>query len=326
MTTEIETYTGDMLTELYRTIHLIRTFEEAGIDLYREGSIRGYFHPSIGQEAVAVGTCAALDIGDAVVSTHRGHGHAIARGADIDRMMAELCGRKTGCAHGRSGSMHMADMSRGIVGGNGIVGGGIPLALGVAAGMRMDGEGRVVAVFFGDGAANTGAFAESLNLAAVYALPVLFIFENNCYAAVTPAKKTARCDRFSDRGAGYGVPANNVFGNDAVLVLDTVAEAVKRAREGVGPTLIEAETFRMSGHHVNDPGAYMPEDTLDDWRKLDPLALIRERCLEAGVTKARLREIDTEVQKKVDAAVTFALNSPEPTVDGFFEEIDEYDI
>jgi TPP-dependent pyruvate/acetoin dehydrogenase alpha subunit len=318
------TFDRGLLIDFYRTIRLSRRFGEVGIALYHEGFIHGYFHSYIGQEAVAAGVCRALRMDDYIVSTHRGHGHCIAKGADINRMMAELFGRVDGYSHGRGGSMHMADHDSYNIGTSGIVGAGIAIATGVGMGIRQERSDRVVACFFGDGAANNGVFGESLNLAAIYALPVLFILENNCYAATTPAAETALCERFSDRGAGYGVPGVTVFGNDPREVYEATCKAVVRAREGAGPTLIEAETYRHYGHHVNDPGLYMPEDERAVWKKRDPLVIARGLLEEAGIQQAEIESVDREIEERVSAAVVFAQNSPEPDRAAFLDDIASY--
>lgn len=313
----------DFMMTLYRTILRIRRFEETGMEKYREGFIHGYFHSYIGQEAVAAGACAALRPGDYIVSTHRGHGHCIARGADIRRMMAELYGRVTGSAKGRGGSMHISDRAAGNIGANGIVGGGIPLAVGVGMGVRQEGSDKVVVCFFGDGASNNGVFAESLNLAAIYRLPAIFLLENNCYAATTPARDTALCERFSDRAAGYGVPALSVDGNDPVEVFDVVGEAARRARSGGGPVLIEARTYRLLGHHVRDAGAYMPPEEVETWRARDPLARI-EKLLRGAGADDEIETVIREVDAEMAAAVQFAEESPEPDPGEFLAEMREY--
>lgn len=314
----------DFLRSLYRTIRRIRRFEETGMEKYRAGFIHGYFHPYIGQEAIATGVCAALRPDDYVISTHRGHGHTIAKGADLRRMMAELYGKSDGYSRGRGGSMHISDRATGNIGANGIVGGGIPIAVGVAMGIRQEGTDRVAVSFFGDGASNNGVFAESLNLAAVYRLPVIFVIENNCYAATTHVSETARCEHLVERGTGYGVPGMGVYGNDPVEVHRVMRTAVARARSGDGPTLIEARTYRVLGHHVRDAGTYMPREDLELWRTRDPLLLALEYCREAGVSPGEIAVIDREVDAEIGDAVRFAEKSPEPPVEEFLAEMRSY--
>jgi TPP-dependent pyruvate/acetoin dehydrogenase alpha subunit len=309
---------------VYRKIRLIRRFEETGMEKYREGRIHGYFHPYIGQEAIAVGVCAALRENDYVISTHRGHGHCIAKGADIRRMMAELYGKASGYSRGRGGSMHISDRVTGNIGANGIVGGGIPLAVGVGMGIRQEGSDRVVACFFGDGASNNGVFGESLNLAAIYRLPVIFILENNCYAATTHVRETALCEHLCERGTGYGVPGWSVYGNDPVKVHALAGEAIARARNDEGPSLIEAKTHRLLGHHVRDIGSYMPQEDLEFWRSRDPLLVAEEYLRQAGASKTEKATVDRDIEEEISTAVRFAEESSEPSVDEFLDEMKQY--
>jgi TPP-dependent pyruvate/acetoin dehydrogenase alpha subunit len=294
--------------------------------MYRKGYIHGYFHSYIGEEAIAAGACQALRNDDYIVSTHRGHGHSIAKGTDMKFMMAELFGRRDGCSKGRGGSMHMSDNALGNIGGNGIVGAGIPLAVGVGMGIRQEKSDRVVVCFLGDGASNNGVFAESLNLAAIYSLPVIFIIENNCYAATTPIRQTALCENLSERGTGYGVESKSIFGNDPIEVFASVKTAVEKARKRCGPTLIEAKTYRQNGHHVNDPGHYMPEDEKTKWKAFDPLALSIGYLKQAGIEDSIITAINGEVERAILEAVEFAMNSPEPDVGEFLRSIEVYNI
>ena len=315
----------EVLLDMYRKMVTIRRFEETGMEMYRKGFIRGYFHAYSGQEAIATGACATLRRDDYIVSTHRGHGHCIAKGADIRLMMAELFGKVDGYAGGRGGSMHISDYESGNIGANGIVGGGIPLAAGVGLGIRQEGSNRVVVCFFGDGAPNNGVFAETLNLASVYHLPVIFIIENNRYAATTPYDRTARADNLAERACGYGLPYATIFGNDPVLVYDTVDEAVRNARSSGGPMLIEADTYRHFGHHVNDPGHYMPREVLDDWKMRDPIDFCARYCVEAGIDADTLSKIDSEVVQGIGDAVKFAEDSPLPDPDVFRRAVARFD-
>jgi len=314
----------DLLLDLYRTMRLIRRFEETGMDKYHEGFIHGYFHTYIGQEAIAAGVMSTLTKGDSIVSTHRGHGHCIAKGADIRLMMAELYGRQTGYSRGRGGSMHISDRPSGNIGANGIVGAGIPLAVGVAMQMKREGASRVVVCFFGDGASNNGVLGESLNLASIWRLPVIFVLENNCYAATTHVRETAVCERLCQRAAGYGIPGVHVFGNDPLEMRSAALEAVRRARSGEGPTLIEAETFRLLGHHVRDSGSYMEHDDVARWKARDPLSIIAGHLREAGVKKGEIEVIDSDIEAKILDAVRFAETSPEPSPDVFLSEVEPY--
>lgn len=301
------------LTRLFRTVYTIRAFETRCIKLYRRGLIKGYFHPYLGQEAIAAGVCAALAERDYIVSTHRGHGHCIARGADLGRMVAELLGRQDGYCGGRGGSMHIADFAKGNLGANGIVGGGIPMGVGAALASRIRGEDRVAAIFFSDGAANNGVFAESLNLAAIWDLPALFVLENNQYAVSTPIEQVSRDPDLYKRGSAYGVESRCVDGNDVVAVYRTAAEAVATCRRGAGPVLLEAKTFRHMGHHVNDPGLYMPQDRVEHYRAKDPVGVAaRHLCEAAGTGEEELARIRAEVEAEIEAAVAFAMASPAP--------------
>ena len=303
---------------MYRSIYATRQFELACIDAYRRGLIRGYLHPYIGEEAVAAGACAALRPDDYIVSTHRGHGHCISKGADLRRMMAEIMGRATGYCKGRGGSMHIADRQYNNLGANGIVGGGIPIATGAAMGSKVRGSDQVVVCFFSDGASNNGVFAESLNLAGIYALPIVYLLENNHYAVSTPIECATGCCDLAGRGPAYGVPGICVDGNDALAVYAETRRAVARARRGEGPTLIEAKTFRHGGHHVNDPGLYMDPELLAQWKERDPLVLMRQ-----AIGDAKAAEVDAAVDAELRAAVEFATAAPEPDVTAFLSEVEE---
>ncbi|MCL5071147.1 MAG: thiamine pyrophosphate-dependent dehydrogenase E1 component subunit alpha, partial [Actinobacteria bacterium] len=245
--------TKEQKIEMLRSIIKIRRFEERTIQLYQTARIWGYLHPYIGEEAVAVGTCAAINKSDYIVSTHRGHGHSIAKGADLNRMMAELLGKATGYCKGRGGSMHIADTELGMLGANGIVGGGIPISVGAGFSCKMEGQGRVTICFFSDGASNNGVFHESLNMAAIFKLPVIYVCENNMYAISMSCTESVSCGNIADRAVSYGIGGCIVDGSNPIEVFMAVQKAVKRAREGNGPTLIEAKTYRFGGHHPNDP-------------------------------------------------------------------------
>lgn len=301
----------ELFARLYRQLYTIRIFETRCIQLYRAGLIRGYFHPYLGEEAIAVGVCAALRKQDYIVSTHRGHGHCIAKGARLDRMVAELLGKETGYCRGRGGSMHIADLEVGNLGANGIVGGGIPLAVGAALGSRIRGDDRVTAVFFSDGASNNGVFAESINLAAIWNLPLILVLENNRYAATQPIEQASRTADLFPRALGYGVEASAVDGNDVLAILEKARSAVELCRAGKGPVLIEAKTYRHMGHHVNDPGEYMPRHTLAQYKEKDPVATFRGR-LAAQVPESDLKGIEEAVEKEMEEAIVFAERSPEP--------------
>lgn len=311
--------------QFYRQLFTIRTFENECIKLYRHGEIRGYFHPYLGEEAIAVGVCEALREQDYIVSTHRGHGHCIAGGADISRMVAELLGKETGYSHGRGGSMHIADVSKGNLGANGIVGGGIPIGVGAGLGTVIKGEDRVTAVFCSDGAANNGVFAESLNLAAIWNLPVIIVIENNQYAVSTPIDTVSRTTDLYKRAEGYGVEASGIDGNDVLTVYEAVTNAVSLCTKGQGPVVIEAKTYRHMGHHVNDPGAYMPQEKKEYYQSIDPIKRTRTYLLETlHVSPAEISELESGVDTAMDAAIEFAENSPELTAQEFLKIIETY--
>lgn len=318
-------YTKAFLANLYRTIYTIRLFETECIKLYRQGLIRGYFHPYLGEEAVAAGVCAALRPDDYIASTHRGHGHCIARGARIDRMIAELLGKKAGYCKGLGGSMHIADVATGNLGANGIVGGGIPIGVGAALGAKLRGEKRVVAIFFSDGATNNGVFAESLNLAAIWNLPVIFVLENNHYAVSTPIEQSSRNPDLYQRARGYDVKASAVDGNDVLKVYEKTMEAIEACLQGHGPVLIEAKTFRHGGHHVNDPGSYMPEARVLYFQKKDPLKIIRKDLIEISqMTVEEIEEIEAEVIRQTEQAIEFAKNGEEIALTEFMDLVRGY--
>ncbi len=319
-------YSGDFLTQLYRTLYTIRTFENRCIQLYRQGLIVGYFHPYLGEEAIATGVCAALRGDDYIVSTHRGHGHCIARGGELKKMVAELLGKETGYCRGRGGSMHIADIDTGNLGANGIVGGGIPIGVGAGLGISIRETDQVVAIFFSDGASNNGVFAESVNLAAIWRLPVIFVLENNNYAVSTTVEECSLTSDLHRRAEGYCVKTTVVDGNDVLAVYEEAEKAVEDCRSGRGPVLIECKTYRHGGHHVNDPGTYMPQDKLEYFRsEHDPLRIGRQYLLEKGnFSDSEIADIEAEIEKKMEESIEFAKNSSEPSVDEFLEEVAWY--
>lgn len=311
----------DRLLAMYEMAATIRRFEQRAIEQYRLGKIRGYLHPYLGEEAIAVGAIAALEPDDYIVSTHRGHGHAIAKGHDPKRMMAELFGKETGYCRGRGGSMHVASRSIRNLGANGIVGGGLAIAAGAAMAIRQRAGSEVVVAFCSDGSTANGIWHEAMNLAAIWDLPVIFVLENNQYAVSTPIRDSARVDRLSDRAAAYGMPGVTVDGNDAVVVLDAMREPLRRARAGEGPSLIECMTYRHGGHHVNDPGLYLPAEELQRWKERDPLIVLRHRLAEAGVDAVAIGAVDDQVERLIDESVDFATASPNPSVEDFLAEV-----
>ena len=315
-------YSKAFLVELYNKLYTIRVFETRCVRLYRQGLIRGYFHPYSGEEAIAVGVCAALKEADYIVSTHRGHGHCIAKGAEIKRMMAEICGREAGYCRGRGGSMHIADVTKGNIGANGIVGGGISLGVGAGLAIKVRGSDQVAVVFFSDGASNNGVFAESLNLAAIWDLPVIFMLENNHYAVSTPIEQSSRTPDLHKRAFGYMVSAVSVDGNQVLAVYEETRRAAELCRRGSGPVVIEAKTYRLGGHHVNDPGQYMPKDKLDYYKNKDPVKTHRQYLLEkAECSENEISRIEHSIDRAIEEAVEFAKKCPEPSVKEFLREI-----
>ena len=310
------------LLRMYELVFKIRRFEETAIQQYRLGNIRGYLHPYVGEEAIAVGAILAANPEDYIVSTHRGHGHALAKGHDPKIMLAELFGKASGYCRGRGGSMHVANLAQNNLGANGIVGGGIPIATGAALGIVQKDTRQVVLCFFSDGAANNGVFHESLNMAAIYHLPIVYILENNQYAVSTPIEATALVKDLSLRAAGYGMPGLTIDGNDAAQIYQAIRAPLERARSRGGPTLIECKTYRHQGHHVNDPGLYMPRDVLAAWKARDPLIVLRETLHKDGFTEDDLQAIERRVDQEMEAAVEFALTSPDPSVEEFLQEIE----
>lgn len=294
----------------YRQMLRIRRCEEKIGWLFNRNLTMGTAHLSIGQEAVAVGTIAAARDDDYVVSTHRGHGHLIAKGADPAKLLAEVCGRATGFCRGKGGSQHISVREIGFLGTNGITGGGIPVATGAALSMKTRCTGQVVLCFFGDGAANQGAFHESLNMAAIWNLPIVYVCENNQYAMFTPAARTTSVTDIALRACAYGLPGVVEDGMDLLAVRRITDEAVGRARRGGGPTLIEFKTYRFSGHSKSDAGKYRPPDEVVKWQERDPLRTWRLRLLEEGATEADVTTIEASVDAEMEAAVRFALDSP----------------
>ncbi|MEV6479570.1 dehydrogenase E1 component subunit alpha/beta [Streptomyces sp. NPDC051576] len=296
----------DQLLEMYRRMRRIRRFEERASELYKATEIPGFLHLSIGQEASAVGACWPLGARDGITSTHRGHGHVLAKGLDSASMMAELMGKEAGTCHGRGGSMHIADPGLGIYGANGIVGAGLPIAAGVATAAKLRAAGDVVVAFFGDGAVAQGMFHEAVNLAAVWDLPVVFLCENNHYSEFSPASEQHRAP-LSARAAGYGIGYQHVDGNDVLAVAQTMTGVVARLRAGGGPVLVEAETYRWHGHYEGDPERYRPAEEVAAAKERDPL-LVARRQLDPAAADA----VDEEIDKEIEAAVDWARSLPEP--------------
>ncbi len=311
-----------LLLEIYRKMVSVRTFEETAADLFLKGQIPGFLHVYIGEEAVAAGVMAHLTNQDYISSTHRGHGHAVAKGARLDMMMAELHGKKTGYCHGKGGSMHIADLDLGILGANGIVGGGIPIATGAGLALKMKGLDRVCVCFFGDGASNTGAFYEGVNLASVWGLPVVFVCENNQYAESTPRAVHQKVKFVSDRAAAFNIPGISMDGMDVFDVYQKTGEAIDTCRAGQGPILLEARTYRFLGHFVGDPQNYRSKDEVEEWKKRDPIQMFRARMTAEGtLAAAEMDAIDAEIKQAMADALEFARSSPEPDIEVALQDI-----
>ena len=306
-------YSKDFLVNLYKTIVRIRNFELMAEKLFLEGELPGFIHLYIGEESIATGVIANLRKDDFITSTHRGHGHMIAKGADINRMMAELYGRTTGYCKGKGGSMHIANFSIGVLGANGVVGGGLPIAVGAGLGIKMKKTDQVVVAFFGDGASNTGAFHESLNFASVYKLPVIFVIENNKFASTVRTKDTTSVENISDRAVGYGIPGITIDGNDVITVYETAKEIIKRAREGGGPSLLEVKTYRIKGHFVGDPELYRNKKEVEEFWLNEPIKKFEKRLMEEKIlNETEKNKIWENSEKEIKEAVKFAKESPIP--------------
>jgi TPP-dependent pyruvate/acetoin dehydrogenase alpha subunit len=300
------------LRVLYRTMYQIRRVEECLGELFKAGEVYGALHLCIGQEATVTGACAALHQDDYITATYRGHGATLAKGTSVKAVIAELLGRETGCCRGRSGSMELADVAVGNLGCTGIVGAGIPIAVGAALSAHLSKNGRVALTFFGDGATNQGVFHEALNMAALWKLPCVLFCENNLYSEMTHYTKESSVERLADRGCANGIPGVVVDGNDAEAVYRVTAEAVARARAGQGPTLIEALTYRLTGHIVWDPGTYRSKEEVDSWRRRDPLLVARRKLEERGVKPDVVEQLHQEVEAEIEEAINFARQSPQP--------------
>ena len=307
-------YSKDFLLNLYKTMARIRNFELMAEKLFLEGELLGFIHLYIGEESIATGFIANLRKDDFITSTHRGHGHMIAKGADINKMMAELYGRTTGCCKGKGGSMHIADFSIGVLGANGVVGGGLPIAVGAGLGIKMKKSDQVAVAFFGDGASNTGAFHESLNFASVYKLPIIFVVENNKFASTVRTKDTTSVENISDRAVGYGIPGITIDGNDIITVYETAKEIIKRAREGGGPSLLEVKTYRIKGHFVGDPELYRNKKEVEEFWLNEPIKKFEKKLVELKMlNEIEKKKIWEDCEKEIKEAVRFAKESPIPS-------------
>jgi pyruvate dehydrogenase E1 component alpha subunit len=308
----------DQAFSLYKQMVRIRRFEEELFRLFMNQPMPGSMHQYVGEEAVAVGVCAHLTQEDYVTSTHRGHGHCIAKGVELKGVMAEMFAKKTGCCKGMGGSMHIADFRAGMLGANGIVGAGIPIASGAGWACQLRHPGRVSVAFFGEGAANEGAFHEGINLASVWKLPVIFVCENNLYNFSVHYKKTMVLDNVADRAAAYGIPGLVVDGMDLLAVYLAAGEAVQRARQGGGPTLLECKTYRFVGHSRFEPAGYRTKEEVEEWKKRDPIPMFQERLISKfQASKADFEKIESEVSREMEEAVAFAEQSPDPGPDDY---------
>jgi pyruvate dehydrogenase E1 component alpha subunit len=311
----VRTYAPEQLREALKRMYLIRRFEEGAEDSYTRGLIHGTMHLSIGQEASAMATCMDLTDDDKITSTHRGHGHCIAKGADVGRMFAEFFGKETGYCHGRGGSMHIADVRTGNLGANGIVGGGLPIAVGAALTAKRLGRSDVTVCFFGDGANNEGAFHEALNMAAVWKLPVIFVCENNGYGMSTSLARSTSVKRIAERAAAYSMPGITVDGNDFSAVAEAVHLAVARARAGDGPSLVENLTYRWRGHSKSDRNRYRTKEEIEEWMSRDPIARFRAELIAHGILdEAGADAIAESAVAAVEAGIAFAKASPAPAI------------
>ena len=312
----IESLGPEALKEMLQGMHTIRAFEERAEQLYMLGKVHGTMHLSIGQEATAIGASRAMQKGDYLLNHHRGHGHCMAWGSDPNRMMAEFMGKETGYCRGRGGSMHIADVDSNNLGANGIVAGGVPIAVGVGLSIKLRRTDQVCLVIFGDGAANEGAFHEALNMASIWNLQIVFLCENNQYAMSMPVEKAFNIETISQRSAAYGLPGVTVDGNDPLAVYSEVSEAAARARRGEGASLVEAKTYRYKGHSKSDKQAYRSREEVRDWQdNRDPIVRFANLLVLAGViSEAEAAQMRDQAIATIDAAVEFSENSPEPNI------------
>ena len=319
---ESKKLTKKLKLEFLEKMVVIRKFEEKVRELFSMGLIRGSTHVYIGEEAVAVGACAALNADDYIVSTHRGHGHCLAKGGKLNPMMAELLGKETGYCKGKGGSMHIADFDSGNLGAEGIVGSGLPIAIGAALSSKILKEGKVVISFFGDGASNNGTFHECLNLASIWKLPIVFICENNLYAITVSTERSTAVKNIVDRAKGYNMPGAMVNGNNVEEVLKVTRDAVKLARNGGGPTLIEAKTYRHEGHWIGDPQVYRAKKEVEEWKIRDPIYLYKEKLKkEKIITEDEFKKLNKKVQEEINMSEKFARESKELDVSKVTEDI-----
>jgi pyruvate dehydrogenase E1 component alpha subunit len=313
---------NEKLVDMYKTMLKIRKFETKAMELFATGSIGGFVHLYLGEEAVATGACANLTDDDYITSTHRGHGHIVAKGGDLKYMMAELYGKETGYCKGKGGSMHIADATKGILGANGIVGAGHNIAVGAGMSIAYRKTDQVCVCFFGDASTNQGTFHESMNLASVWKLPVVFVCENNLYGISVSQSRHQAIKDVSDRAVAYNMPGITVDGNDVLAVQEAVQEAVKRARAGQGPTLVECKTYRHRGHFEGEPGLYRPKEEVAEWMAKDPIPRYESFLLENDIlSEAEMKAVNEEVDQAVQEAIEFADKSPLPSLESVVEDI-----
>lgn len=312
----------ETMRDMYLRMVRIRQFETKAQNMFAEGIFPGFLHLYLGEEAVATGVCSCLRTDDYITSTHRGHGHIIAKGGDLKFMMAELCGKATGYCKGKDGSMHIADREKGILGANGIVGAGHDIAVGAGLSVLYRGTDQVCACFFGDGSTNQGTFHEALNMASIWKLPIIFVCENNNYGISMSQSRHQNIKDVADRGVAYGIPGVAVDGNDVMAVMEAASAAVDRARKGQGPTLLECKTYRWRGHFEGDPGKYKPKAEQEAWLKKDPLPRFQTFLKENQfLTQEELDALDRQVTEELEAAVQFAQESPDPTPDSVVQDV-----
>ncbi len=312
----------ERLLWIYRMMNIIRNFEDKAVYLFENNYLRGSVHLCTGQEAIPATVCSLLKEDDYISSTHRGHGHCLAKGADAGRAMAELMGKATGYCKGKGGSMHIADLTKGNLGANAIVGAGIPIAAGAALAAQLKGTGQVAVSFFGDGASNQGIFHEGINIASVWKLPVVFICENNGFGISVPVRESTSVKDISQRGAAYGIPGITVDGNDVFEINKAVSQAIETARSGGGPSLIECKTYRWHGHWTGDPQVYRTREEIDEWKKKCPVKRLRRQMLDNGTAdEAELEKIEQEAHDEIERAAEFALESPEPDPATVMEDV-----
>lgn len=321
----VKKYSKDQLKDFYETMFKMRRFEEETFEFYKKGMMAGLAHLYMGEEAIATGVCAALNKDDYIGSTHRGHGHLVARGADIAKMMAEILGKKTGYSNGKGGSMHIMAMDKGILGANGIVGGEIPIATGAAYSAKYRGTDQVAVSFMGDSATNEGTFHESINMAAAWDLPCVYVIENNLYGISVDIRDVTNTPDLAVRAKAYDIPGVVVDGMDVTAVYEEAVKAVERARKGEGPTIIECKTYRWQGHHVGDPAVYRKrksETEKEDWMAKCPVKTLRKEMIEAaGIDEKEITALEERVEEEIQAAVKFAADSPYPDPEEAFTDV-----